>query len=276
MKNKKYSMTVIMPTFNVDKFIARAIESMLSQTFKDFELIIIDDASTDGTLEIARSYAKKDSRIKIVVNEKNLQVATTLNKGIKIAKSQIIARMDPDDISFPERLEKQFTFMKKHPNIAIVGTNILIINELGELISKREYPDKSNKLKKLMFKYSPFAHPTVMFRKKIFQEFGGYSVSMVPCEDIDLWFKIGSKYEISNIQEYLLKYTLIKTSNSHNDLRYLELLGFKIKIDAIRRYGYRPSAYDVAYNLLEFLTLWLMPASFRIWMYDFLRSHKII
>lgn len=269
-------MTVIMPTFNVDKFIARAIESMLSQTFKDFELIIIDDASTDGTLEIARSYAKKDSRIKIVVNEKNLQVATTLNKGIKIAKSQIIARMDPDDISFPERLEKQFTFMKKHPNIAIVGTNILIINELGELISKREYPDKSNKLKKLMFKYSPFAHPTVMFRKKIFQEFGGYSVSMVPCEDIDLWFKIGSKYEISNIQEYLLKYTLIKTSNSHNDLRYLELLGFKIKIDAIRRYGYRPSAYDVAYNLLEFLTLWLMPASFRIWMYDFLRSHKII
>ncbi|MCL4415426.1 MAG: glycosyltransferase, partial [Actinobacteria bacterium] len=156
----------------MEHFIGQAIASILNQTFKDFELLIIDDSSTDKTRDIIKTYLKKDKRIKLIINKKNIKLASTLNKGIKEAKAEIIARMDPDDISNPDRLITQFNFFKKHPKVAIVGANIQIINTDGKPISTREYPTTSAKLKKIMFRYSPFAHPAIMFRKSTFEQFG--------------------------------------------------------------------------------------------------------
>ena len=276
MNKSKPLVSVVMPAFNVEKYIGEAVESILNQTFKDFELIIIDDASTDNTLSIAENYAKKDTRIIIVKNSKNLQIAVSLNKGINLAKSGIIARMDPDDISYPDRLRIQYEYIKRHPKIAVVGANMMIMNREGTVISKREYPTKSSELKKVMFRYSPFAHPVVMFRRQVFQEFGGYDVNMVPCEDINLWFQIGSKYEFASIPKLLLQYRLIFVSNSHKKLKSLELLGLRIKLKAITEYGYKLSLYDIFYNFLEYTTLFFMPAQIRIKAYNFLRSNNLI
>jgi len=275
MKNKPL-VSVIMPAYNSQKYIERAIESILCQTFKDFEFIIINDASNDRTLKIIKEYAVKDKRIRVYNNEKNLQIAASLNIGIKLAKADLLARMDPDDISHKKRLEYQYNFMQKNKNVAIVGANIIVLNDHGKKIAVREYPSKSSDLKKIMFKYSPFAHPVIMFRKKNILEFGGYDMKMVPCEDIDLWFKVGSKYDFATITKPLLQYTLITTSNSHKSLRSLELLGFKIKINAVRSFGFYPSAYDIIYNLLQFLTLWLMPRKLRIAFYNQIRSKGLI
>ena len=126
-----------------------------------------------------------------------------------------------------------------------------------------------------MFRYSPFAHPTVMFRKKILEEFGGYDPNMIPCEDIALWFKIGVKYDFGNIPRTLLRYSVSKKSGSHYNLRYTELLGFKIKLNAIKDLGYRPSLYDIVYNLLQFLSLWIVPTNARIKLYNALRSRRL-
>lgn len=269
-------VSVVMSVFNKDRYLHKAIESILGQTFRDFEFIIVNDASSDKTLPIIRSYMRKDKRIRLINNDHNLKIAHSLNIGISNALADLIARMDADDIALPQRLENQYLFLKKHPAVAIVGTNILIIDENEKEIWKRGYPTRSRDIKKIMFRYSPFAHPTVMFRKKIFQEFGGYDPRMIPCEDIDFWFKIGAKYNFGNIPKTLLKYTLSSASGSHYNLRDTELLGFKIKINAIRKLSFRPSIYDIFYNLLQFLTLWFMPTDTRIKLYNALRSRGLI
>lgn len=276
MSKNKPLVSVVMPAFNVEKYIREAIESIRNQTLKDFELIIINDASTDKTLSIVKSYVKKDPRIRLLKNSKNLQIATSLNKGIKYAGSNIIARMDPDDISYPDRLKIQYEYLKNHPKIAVVGADMIIISQDGKIVSKREYPTTSQELKKVMFRYSPFAHPVVMFRKDIFERLGGYDIKMVPCEDINLWFQIGVKHEFASIPKTLLKYRMIFVSNSHKSLKSLELLGLRIKLKAIREYGYKPSLYDMFYNFLEYVTLFFMPAQLRIKAYNFLRSNHLI
>lgn len=265
-----------MPAYNAEKYIERAIKSILNQTFRDFELIIINDASEDNTFKILQRYPRIDNRIRIINNETHLLIAASLNKAVDMAKADIVARMDADDISEPNRLDLQYSFMKKHPDVAVLGANVTIIDKDGNNISKREYPTTNEGLKKIMFLYSPFAHPVVMFRKKLFLEFGGYDLKMVPCEDIDLWFKIGSKYKFASLPKSVLKYTILPDSSSNKNLRSLELLGFEIKIRAIRKYGYKPNFYDIVYNLGEFITLWFMPTRLRVWTYNFLRSNKFI
>lgn len=276
MKKNKPLVSVVMPVFNGDRFINKAIESILNQTLKDFEFIIINDASTDKSLQIINKYKSKDKRIKLINNRKNIHMSQSINLGISKAKSDLIARMDQDDIAFPERLKVQYAFLKSHPKVAIVGNNILTVNEFDSITGKRTYPTTSKDLKKIMFRYSPFAHPTVMFRKKIFQDLGGLDLRMVPCEDTDFWFKLGVNQEFASIPSYLLKYRITITSMSHHNVKKTEIMGFKIKINAIRKYGYKPSLYDIIYNILQFATAWFMPPEARVRLYNFLRSRDLI
>jgi glycosyltransferase involved in cell wall biosynthesis len=276
MRKKKPSVSVVMPVYNCEKYVELAIKSILHQTFKDFEFVIVDDASTDKTFSVLKKYARQDKRIRLSRNKENVQIANALNKAVSLSKSDIIVRMDADDFSYPKRIELQYKFLIKNPNIAIVGSNMDIMDEKGIIVSKREYVTNSDHLKRISFRYSPFAHPSVTFRKSIFEEFGGYDPQMVPCEDIDLWFKIGSKYEFANIAKTLIKYRLIFASNSHKKLKRLELLGFKIKIKAIREYGYEISPRDALFNVVQFISLWFMPAKIRVHFYDFLRRKRVI
>lgn len=269
-------ISVIMPAYNAEAYIERAIKSVLNQTCGDFELIIIDDGSSDKTPEIIKKYKKKDRRIKVIRNTNNLQIAHCLNKGAMLARGDFIARMDADDVSYPKRLELQYALFKKNVKVAIVGADMVIIDKKGRPLFKREYPQSDHELKKVMFRYSPFAHPVIMMKKRVFKEFGGYDTKMVPCEDIDLWFKIGSKYQFANIPHPLLKYTLIQSSNSNKSLRMLELLTFKTRLNAIIKYGYWPNAYDIVYNFGQFVSMWVMPTALRVWLYNILRSNKII
>ncbi len=276
MEKNKPLISVIMPAYNAQKYISSAIESILNQTFNKFELIIIDDFSTDKTPSIIKSFTKKDSRIEVVSNDMRLDIARTLNKGISIAKSNIIARMDADDIAFSNRLELQYKLISSSKNIAVVGANIVIMDTAGNETSIRSYPNSSEKLKDCLFKYSPFAHPVVMFKKNMFEEVGRYNPKYSPTEDLDLWFRLGSKYKFESIPKPLLKYRLYEMSSSHGVLKDLEILVFKIRFDAIIKYGYRPSLYDILYNILQFITLWFTPAKYRITIYNLLRNNNLI
>lgn len=269
-------VSVIMPVHNAGKYISQAIESVLSQTLTNFELIIIDDTSSDNSRKIMKKYAKSDHRIRILINKTNTQVAASLNMGIRQAKSDLIARMDADDIAHPIRLELQYDLLSKHPDIAVVGANIQIIDKSGKTVSRRVYKEKDRDIKRTMYRYSPFAHPTVMMRKSVWKEFGGYDVSKVPCEDIDLWFKIGSKYQFANLNKYLLYYRLIPSSNSHSKLKHLELMGFSIKLQAFQKYKYPVSLWDVCYNIMEFFSMWIMPSGMRVIIYNILRSRNLV
>lgn len=275
MKHKPL-VSVVMPLYNAKQYLVPAIESILSQTLKNFELILINDASTDKTLRIINKFKKKDKRIRVINNRKNLRMAQSLNLGIEAAESDIIARMDQDDIAFPDRLIAQYTFLKKHPKVAVVGNDIILIDEDDEVIGKRTYPTTSKGLKKIMFRYSPFAHPTVMFRKNALKKIGGYSNDKHPCEDIDLWFRLGKRYEFASIPQFLLKYRISLNSGSHHNLTRTEILGLKIKIEAIKKYAYKPGPYDIVYVILQFATLLLMPFRTRIKLYNLLRGNNLI
>lgn len=275
-KKDKPLVSVVMPIYNAQRYLAQAIKSILSQTLKNFELILVNDASTDKTLQIIYKFKKKDKRIKLINNKKNLQMAQSLNLAINLARSNLIARMDQDDIALPNRLEVQYAFMKSHPNVAIVGSNIIIIDENSKITGKRTYPTTSRGLKKILFRYSAFAHPTVMLRKQPFQKVKGYNPEKHPCEDIDLWFRLGKKYEFGSIPTFLLKYRVSLTSGSHHNLKKTEIIGLKIKLEAMKKYGYKPVLYDFIYNILQFTTLWFMPFRARIRLYNALRGRNLI
>lgn len=162
-------ISVIMPVYNAEKFLDESIESILNQTFKDFEFIIIDDGSTDNSLKIIRKYKKKDKRIKVLINKKNQGIAETRNKGLRIAKGKYIVTFDADDISLQKRLQIQYYFLERNQNIFLVGGSAIIIDENGRDFGVFKKFNNPEKIRKKLLKSNPIINSSVMFRnKKIF------------------------------------------------------------------------------------------------------------
>ena len=261
-----------MPAYNAEKYIGEAIESILNQTFKDFEFIIIDDCSTDTTGNIIDDYAIKDDRIRVFHSGKNLFVAGATNLAIHHSRASILARMDADDIAMLNRLEKQYDFLINNPNVAVIGAWIEIINEKGSVIGIRKYLQDDVNLKKKMFRYSPFAHPVVMYRKDVVQKFGNYKETRAPAEDSRLWFAIGTQYKFANVQEILLKYRFFDNSTSNKKLRLTEMATLKHRWHAWRHQGYKLTFLDFIYNIGQLLTIYLMPVKWRIKLFNIIRK----
>ena len=276
MTDKTPQVSVIMPAYNAEKYIGEAIESILNQTYKDFELIIVNDASTDSTGSIIKTYAEKDERIVVLENEQNLNIAGSLNRAISAAKGEFLARMDADDIALPERLEIQSKAMQENPKVAVVGNDINLIDENGSVIGYRHYPTDSKSLKRVIFRYSPFAHPTVLIRTSCLKEVGDYDKTKSPSEDVDLWFRLGTKFDFMSIPQALLKYRVFLSSTSNKSLRRVELLTFKMRLNAISKLGYKVGLLDIIYNILQACTMYLMTASFRVKLFNFMRNHKFL
>jgi glycosyltransferase involved in cell wall biosynthesis len=197
-------ISVIMPVYNGEKYLSEAIQSILDQTFSDFEFIIADDGSTDGSCEIVSMF--KDERIRY---EKlpHQGLVHTLNHAIRMARGTYIARMDADDISLPERLARQVEYMDAHPDIAVCGSWATCINGNGDSVGSYDYPPvESKQIKKYALIHNPFIHPSVVIRNKIIVRVGGYRTFWKHTEDYELWTRILSLYKGANIPEYLLKY----------------------------------------------------------------------
>src|SRR4030067_740036 len=154
-------VTVLMPVYNGEKYLKEAIDSVLAQTLKDFEFLIINDCSTDKTQEILESY--RDTRIRLF-RQSNKGLTRSLNKGIQLSRGEYVARMDADDIALPERLEKQVTFFEKRPEIGVVGS---FHSEVSASLHKsivKKFPSDDSTIRKMLIKENPFSHPTVMMR----------------------------------------------------------------------------------------------------------------
>lgn len=195
-------VSVIMPAYNAEKYIAEAIDSILNQTFGDFEFIIIDDGSADGTVEIVKSYT--DPRIRFYQNEENMGVAATLNRGLDLAGGAYIARMDSDDISLPERFEKQVTYLGSHSECGICGSNLQIFSSnQDERVTV--YAEHDAQIRADMMFNSAFAHPSVMLRASALNGMR-YDRVYEKAEDYELWHRLLTKTKGHNIQEPLLRY----------------------------------------------------------------------
>lgn len=196
-------LTVLMPVYNSGVYLSAAIDSILGQTYRSFELLIIDDCSTDGSRQLIEGY--KDPRIRLVVNEQNIGQTRSLNRGLQLVDTDLVARMDHDDISHPQRFEKQVDFLNKTTDIAVVGTHIRWIDAAGRVIGKKRMPEDALVLKFAQLFRCPLAHGTVMFRKHIiFEELGGYDESIPYSQDWQLWARVLNRYQITNVPEFLV------------------------------------------------------------------------
>lgn len=198
-------VTVLMAVYNGERYLTEAIDSILCQTFQDFEFLIVNDGSSDSTREIILSY--DDSRIRLVDNECNLGLARSLNRGLELAAGQLIARQDADDISEPERLAKQVAFMETHPDVALLGTWYKKIDAQGILLGHREKPCDCLQIRWSLLFFCPFVHSTVMLRKvAVLSQIGFYNEAITYAEDYELWSRIARCLPVANLNEYLVKF----------------------------------------------------------------------
>ncbi len=201
-------ISVVMPVYNGEKYLNQAIDSILAQTFTDFEFIIIDDGSTDNSLAIIKAY--QDSRLKLHQNKQNLGLVATLNRGLDLAKCEYIARMDCDDISLPDRFAKQVNFLDNHPHISLVGSSVRIIDGENNLGMVAEMPTSHYLIKWSLQFYCPIMHPTVMYRRESIIQLNGYSSQLIlgrekySGEDYDLWRRLSNTSQLANLPEVLL------------------------------------------------------------------------
>ncbi len=208
-----------MPVYNAAHYLREAIDSILNQTLRDFEFIIINDGSTDRSLEIIQSYA--DDRIRLI-NQENTGLAKALNNAIGISKSDFIARMDADDIAYPERIQKQYKFFSNNPNCIIVGSNAKKIDKDGHFICDSYLFTTDEEMKK-MLPNTPFIHPSVMFRKNCFYKAGKYPEYMFNFgEDLVLFNRMANLGEFANLSDKLIKYRIIPTANTAHDSKSLK------------------------------------------------------
>jgi len=178
-------ISVVMSVYNGESFVRRSVESILNQTYTDFELLIANDGSTDNTYSILSSLEENDNRVKII-NQENIGLTKTLNKLILMARGQLIARQDADDWSDPKRLESQYKYLKENPDVILLGTNYFDVDtseRIGRVYS-REYIEQN------IFLYNPFVHSSVMFRKAKFEILGGYDENLETNQDFDLWIRM--------------------------------------------------------------------------------------
>jgi len=207
-------ISVVMSVYNGELYLEEAIDSILNQTLKDFEFIIVNDGSTDSSLDIIQSY--DDKRI-IVLNQKNVGLAKALNNGITIARGKYIARMDADDISMPERLDRQLKFLALNKDYAVVGSNAEFIDMNGNYLYTSNYPLDNDKVKNL-FPQSPFFHSSTMFNKQMFENTGRYNEKVKHhFEDRILWVNIAKYGKLQNIQEPLIKYRIVPSGISNRN-----------------------------------------------------------
>jgi hypothetical protein len=203
-------VTVLMPVFNAERYLRLSIESILGQTFADFEFLIIDDGSTDTSRQIVGSFG--DPRIRLVANVVNMGITETLNLGLQLASGDLVARQDADDISDPKRLERQVDFFRDHPATALIGTQGYAIDSAGRKVgSIIKACDWASIRWKMLFD-NEFIHTSVMFRKDIvWGVCGGYQ-KILYCEDFDLWSRVLLQFPVANLPVPLVRYRVYSDS----------------------------------------------------------------
>lgn len=200
-------ISVILPVYNAEKFLKQAIESVLSQSFTEFEIILINDGSTDDSEKEIKAF--NDSRIRYFLNKTNLGLIDTLNKAIGLSRGKYIARMDADDICEPNRFEKQFNHLESNPDVVICGSWAKIIDESNATKGRIKRIDSNELIRANMLFTTPFIHPTVMIRREIFDTHL-YNADAKHCEDLELWVRLSQNlhYKFHNLPNYLLKYRI--------------------------------------------------------------------
>ena len=217
--NSPPTVSVVMSVYNGEAFLPEAIESILGQTLREFEFLVIDDGSKDGTAEILGGYASRDRRVRVVRHENKGRV-TSLNVGIGLATGKYIARMDADDVAMPYRLAEQIEFMERHPEVGLLGGAVELISVTGQVVKTARPPLDDSAIKSLMLRYNPMFHPTVVMRKDVALAAGGYRKALLDADDYDLWLRMSERSRLANLGKTMVQYRIHSEQVSIRNLEH--------------------------------------------------------
>jgi Glycosyl transferase family 2 len=231
-------VSVVMPVHNGGEYLAGAIESILSQTLRDFEFVIVNDGSTDTTGATLQAYQARDPRIR-VHHAARAGLVASLNRGCADARAVYIARMDADDVAFPDRLARQVDFLDHHRRVAVVGSAVVRIDGGGRELKRSSSPTSHAAIVNALKAYTPFTHPSVMLRADAIVAVGRYRHAYGPAEDYDLWVRLSERYELANLPEPLLYYRVYPGQVSVRQLeqQMLSVVGSRAAAEQRRRTG---------------------------------------
>lgn len=250
MLRNDVAISVVTSVFNGEKFLARAIESILGQSFGDFEFILIDDGSTDATGSILEQYRLQDSRIQ-VLRQPNLGLIEALNRGCRIAKGRYIARMDADDIALTDRFRLQVEFMEKNSSIGLLGGAVEYVNAEGKTLGISRNPSGDGEIREALASCSPFWHPTVMMRREAFESVGGYRKAFVQAEDYDLWLRIAERFQMANLESAIVQYRFHPQQVSVQHRKKQVMSSMAARAAALERRKGNPDPLDSETNITE-------------------------
>ena len=235
-------VSVLLPVWDGEAFLEQALESILQQTLTSFELIVIDDGSTDRTAAIAEEFASRDTRVR-VLRFPHEGLAATLNAGIAAARGEYVARMDADDISVPDRLKKQVAYLDAHPACVAVGAWIEVIDEAGRHLGLKTYVSTHDEISTaLLHGASAIAHPTIVVRRVALRAAGGYDGRRYPSEDLDLWFCLCQRGKLANLGETLLQHRRHKAAIGVLEREKMRAMALAICNEERAKRGLRPRA----------------------------------
>jgi glycosyltransferase involved in cell wall biosynthesis len=251
-------VSIVIPIYNEEKYLRECIESILRQTYTNWELIIVNDESTDKTVEIVEYFLINYPQKIALLNVKRQGDGACMNRGLEISKGKYIARMDGDDIMLPLRIEKQVSFLEENPRIGAMGASAYLINELGERIGERRNPVDNNTIKQLIdeCKY-PIIHPTLMIRREVLAEIR-YREILMAAVDLSLWIDLAPKTELANLDEFLLKKRIHNTSMTGN-LDRSKIVAFNTQNIIINHFLSKKDYLKVAKALIRQIKLLLIP-----------------
>jgi glycosyltransferase involved in cell wall biosynthesis len=218
-------VTVFMPVYNREHTLREAIDSVLGQTYPNFELLLVDDGSSDGSLDIVHGY--RDSRVRLVVHERNLGIPATRNHGLELARGELLALLDSDDVATPTRLRRQVDFLDRRPDVAAVGSWLTKIDASGRTRGFITRPTRPLEIRAHILFVSCFKNPAMMARTEILRRFG-YREEFRYCQDIDLWARVSARHALANIPRFLTRY------RSGGESRRDEDLALRLKMAAAR------------------------------------------
>ena len=247
MKESSPLVSIVIPVHNGEEYIKESIASCLTQTYKNLEIIVVDDKSEDNTLNILKKYG---NRITTIPVEKQNGLGNVINIGIRKSKGKYIARMDADDIMYPTRIEKQVEYLESHPNCVAVGGQIDIIDENGNITGHREYAVEDKDIKKNLFLFQPFAHPAVTLKRSTLEEIGLYPEDMWKVEDVKLFLILSTKGEFHNLEDTVLKYRMtFKTESQAKMLDHFKKTN-EVRNWAVKELGIKPTVREyVIWNI---------------------------
>ena len=248
-------VSVLMPVYNAERFLAEAVDSIQYQTFRDFEFVIVDDCSTDASWRILQEYAVQDSRFRVLRNETNQGIAATRNRLMVEAspESEYFALMDADDVAFPERFEKQLEYLEAHPELAAVGSSIWIIDEESRRIGRRDYPSDPRRIAAAMIRYNPISQSSMMIHRSAVKTTGLYNLKYRAASDYDYWLRMQSHYSMGNLSEPLMLYRISTTQCKRKNLRRTILVTLELQ----RRYLFTRRFFSLP-ALISHLTKYLL------------------